>query len=83
MHPRYEHEKEYIVEVYGKIEDEALEKMRRGVKIELKDNGTRGKSQLVNRDPKKSGTEILRKYTTKPCEIERLSSSKFSITIKE
>jgi 16S rRNA U516 pseudouridylate synthase RsuA-like enzyme len=38
MHPRYEHEKEYIVEVYGKIEDEALEKMRRGVKIELKDN---------------------------------------------
>lgn len=29
MHPRYEHEKEYVVEVYGKIEDEALEKMRR------------------------------------------------------
>ena len=29
MHPRYEHEKEYIVEVYGKIDDEALERMRR------------------------------------------------------
>lgn len=28
MHPRYEHEKEYVVEVYGKIEDEALDKMR-------------------------------------------------------
>ena len=41
MHPRYEHEKEYIVEVYGKIDDEALEKMSRGVKIELKDNGSR------------------------------------------
>lgn len=41
MHPRYEHEKEYIVEVYGKIDDDALEKMRRGVKIELKDNGSR------------------------------------------
>lgn len=27
MHPRYEHEKEYVVEAYGKIEDEALEKM--------------------------------------------------------
>jgi len=27
MHPRYEHEKEYVVEVYGKIDDEALEKM--------------------------------------------------------
>ncbi len=47
MHPRYEHEKEYIVEVYGKIEDEALEKMRRGVKIELKDNGSR--TRMVRR----------------------------------
>ncbi len=28
IHPRYEHEKEYIVEVFWKIEDEALEKMR-------------------------------------------------------
>ena len=29
MHPRYEHEKEYVVEVYGKIEDEAIERMRK------------------------------------------------------
>ncbi len=29
MHPRYEHEKEYVVEVYGKMEDEALDKMRK------------------------------------------------------
>ena len=29
IHPRYEHEKEYIVEVYGKIDDESLEKMRK------------------------------------------------------
>jgi pseudouridine synthase len=41
MHPRYEHEKEYVVEVYGKIDDEAIERMRNGVRIELKDNGTR------------------------------------------
>lgn len=27
MHPRYEHEKEYLVEVYGRIEDYALEQM--------------------------------------------------------
>jgi 16S rRNA U516 pseudouridylate synthase RsuA-like enzyme len=27
MHPRYEHEKEYVVEVYGQIDDEALEKL--------------------------------------------------------
>ena len=29
MHPRYEHEKEYVVEVYGKMEDEAIDKMRK------------------------------------------------------
>lgn len=28
MHPRYEHEKEYVVEVYGKIEDSHLDAMR-------------------------------------------------------
>ncbi|EKD29886.1 MAG: RluB, partial [uncultured bacterium (gcode 4)] len=33
MHPRYEHEKEYSVEVYGKIDDEALEDMRLGVMV--------------------------------------------------
>ncbi len=80
MHPRYEHEKEYIVEVYGKIDDEALEKMRRGVRIELKDNGSR--TRIVRRIGGKD-TIITKKYTTKPCDIMRLSSSKFSITIRE
>lgn len=57
MHPRYAHAKEYIVEVYGKIDDEAIEKMRRGVRIELKDNGSR-KAPLRRGD---SGSkEILR-----------------------
>jgi pseudouridine synthase len=80
MHPRYEHEKEYIVEVYGKIEDEALEKMRRGVRIELKDNGSR--TRIIRRIGGKD-TIITQKYTTKPCEISRLSSSKFSIILRE
>lgn len=80
MHPRYEHEKEYIVEVYGKIDDEALEKMRKWVKIELKDNGSR--SRIIRRIDGKDQV-ITKKYTTKPCDIVRLSSSKFSITIKE
>ncbi len=80
MHPRYEHEKEYVVEVYGKIEDEALEKMRRWVRIELKDNGSR--TRIVRRIEGKD-TVITRKYTTKPCDITRLSSSKFSITLRE
>ncbi len=86
MHPRYEHEKEYIVEVYGKIDDEALEKMRRGVRIELKDNGSR-KAPLKRADARRAGGFVSdspsRKYTTQPCEIVRLSSSKFSIVLKE
>jgi pseudouridine synthase len=35
-HPRYEHEKEYIVEIYGKITDEELKKLADGVRIEGK-----------------------------------------------
>lgn len=33
LHPRYEHEKEYIVEVYGKITDEALDKISKWMYI--------------------------------------------------
>jgi pseudouridine synthase len=54
--------------------------MRKGVKIELKDNGTRKK--IVRRIGGKD-TIITRKYTTAHCEIMRLSSSKFSIVLKE
>lgn len=79
MHPRYEHEKEYIVEVYGKIDDEALEKMRKGVKIELKDNGSRKIIRRVSGE----NSVITKKYTTKSCEVSRLSSSKFSIILRE
>ncbi len=80
MHPRYEHEKEYIVEVYGKIEDEALEKMRRGVRIEIKDNGSRSARLSRNQN---ADQRVVKKYTTKPCEITRLSSSKFAIILHE
>jgi 23S rRNA pseudouridine2605 synthase/23S rRNA pseudouridine2604 synthase len=57
MHPRYEHEKEYVVETFWSISDEQLEKMR-------------------------SGIFILWSYT-KEAEIERISSWRFSIVIKE
>lgn len=80
MHPRYEHEKEYVVEVYGKIEDEALEKMRKWVRIELKDNGSR---KRIVRNVGGVDTVITKTYRTKPCDINRLSSSKFAITIRE
>jgi len=33
MHPRYEHQKEYIVETFGPISDDALRKMEKGVYI--------------------------------------------------
>lgn len=33
MHPRYNHEKEYIVETFGPISDSSLEKMRNGLFI--------------------------------------------------
>ncbi len=78
IHPRYEHEKEYLVEVYGKIEDESLEQMRRWVRIELKENGSRKRN--VN---KNTGKEETKMYKTRPCEITRLSSSKFSIVLRE
>lgn len=58
MHPRYEHEKEYVVEVYGPIEDSDLSRMAAGVKI-------------------------LDGYKTKPAEISRISSGKFSIVLTE
>ncbi len=80
IHPRYEHEKEYVVEVYGKIEESALNKMRTGVKIELKDNGSRKK--IIRRIDGEDKT-ITRTYRTRPCDITRLSSSKFSIILRE
>ena len=33
IHPRYEHEKEYLVETFGPIDDEALKKMSRGMLV--------------------------------------------------
>nr|MDD3720199.1 pseudouridine synthase [Candidatus Gracilibacteria bacterium] len=33
MHPRYEHEKEYVVETFGPINDEQLESIARGVYV--------------------------------------------------
>ncbi|RAL57906.1 pseudouridine synthase [Candidatus Gracilibacteria bacterium GN02-872] len=45
MHPKYNHEKEYIVEVFGKITDEALQKMSNGLFI----LGSYTKKAQVNR----------------------------------
>lgn len=58
MHPRYEHEKEYVVEIYGPITDAELSRMSAGVKI-------------------------LDGYKTKPAQIFRISSGKFSIVLTE
>lgn len=77
IHPRYEHQKEYLVEVYGKIEDEALGKMRRGVKIEIKDNSRKSHNRA------KTDEVPTKMYRTKPCQIERLAAGKFSIVLEE
>lgn len=66
IHPRYQHEKEYLVEVYGKITDKALEIMRNGVKLDMSDRG-----------------EHRKIYKTQPTQIQRLSSSRFSIILRE
>lgn len=72
IHPRYRHQKEYFVEIYGKMEDEELERLRRGVKIELKEN------------TRKTGENVAPKmYRTKPCQVERLAAGKFSIILEE
>lgn len=56
-HPRYEHEKEYIVEVFWSITDSSLALMSRGVPV-LWSN-------------------------TLPCRVDRISSWKFRIILKE
>ncbi len=66
IHPKYQHEKEYLVEVYGKITDRALDMMQSGIKIDLS-----------------RGSEHKKIYKTQPAAIERLSSSRFRITLKE
>ena len=48
--------------------------------MHLKDNGSR--TRIIRRVGGKD-TVITRKYMTKPCEITRLSSSKFAITLRE
>ncbi len=58
IHPKYEHSKEYIVETFWSINEQALDKMRKWL-------------------------YILDNYMTKPVEINRISSWKFSIILKE
>ncbi|MDD3793271.1 MAG: pseudouridine synthase [Candidatus Gracilibacteria bacterium] len=45
MHPKYEHEKEYIVETFGSIDDKALDSMRNGLFI----LGSYTKKAIINR----------------------------------
>ena len=69
MHPRYEHEKEYMVETFGPVDDAHLDAMRKGVVIPLKE----GKWQY----------ERTTRYKTRPCSVERIASGKFTIILKE
>ena len=86
LHPSFEHEKEYLVTTYGKIEDKALEQMSQGVRYTITEwpktaglvSSPRGKfsSQKGPIAPKKF-------VQTRPCEIKRVSSDTFRIMLTE
>jgi 23S rRNA pseudouridine2605 synthase len=72
-HPRYEHEKEYRVEVYGRPTDEALEKWRSGVTLE--EGGTApAEVSLIRYDRGMSWLRVVMREGRKR-EIRRVASS--------
>jgi hypothetical protein len=78
-----------MVEVYGRIEDEDMERLSRGVKIEIKDTSLGGRRHTRTGVAKARSIKNIdnlppmKTYITKPCTIERISSGTFSIVLKE
>lgn len=78
LHPSFEHEKEYLVTTYGKIDDQALEQMSRGVRY------TDNKAETINNKSLYQKHHSHHSFVqTQPCEIFRAGSDMFRIVLKE
>lgn len=71
LHPRKKVPKEYIAKVRGFVDELTLEKLRRGVVIELALEDERASKKNVESFPKKSSSSPS-KVTTAPAKVERL-----------
>lgn len=89
LHPSFEHEKEYLVTTYWKIDDLSLEQMSRWVRYTIEE-GKRDKTaqkggykKPANSFSSKAPNSFKKFVQTQPCEIKRASSDTFIIVLKE
>lgn len=86
LHPSFEHEKEYLVTVYGKITDVALQAIGSGVRYAVTEGPKTPLSQKLlptaKRTPQKR-TLWAQYVQTVPCEVRRVSSDTFLIVLTE
>ncbi len=89
LHPSFEHEKEYLVTTYGKIDDLALEQMSRGVRYTMGEGPktssrpTRSPAPAPSRTVSQNPLQKKKFVQTQPCEIRRVSSDTFRIILTE
>lgn len=86
LHPSFEHEKEYLVTTYGKVDDLSLEQMSRGVRYTMSEWPKSSSSTSSTRPmrPVPKSQIVPKKFVqTKPCEIKRVSSDTFRIILTE
>lgn len=88
LHPSFEHEKEYLVTTYWKIDDLALEQMSRWVRYTLGEwpktpRSTSSPTSTRAPKPAKLWMNIKKFVQTQPCEIRRVSTDTFRIILTE
>lgn len=86
LHPSFEHEKEYVVTTYGKIDDRSLEQMSRGMRYTITEGPRTSTRSTPSPKPKfaPKNTPVSKKFVqTQPAEIRRISSDTFRITLTE
>jgi 23S rRNA pseudouridine2605 synthase len=93
LHPSFEHQKEYVVTTYGKIDDRSLEQMAQGVRYSITEGPkTSSKDKIQDTKWRNLGTKNWQLKTsnfpkkfvqTQPCEIRRISSDTFRIVLTE